>query len=143
MTIMLQSQPILSDTGLFTFFQDAQYELTRMIERRDADISPLKFASKYFMYTGWQVKPFSIYLRGNHSGQLIVSNIEGQQETDNDMSGTERQGRMPLILEALEDVSNGPVRFESVINPYLKNWLQKRGYEMDGLGNMEGKNGRR
>lgn len=83
--------------------------------------------NRYMIYRGTDCAPFSAYMRFRGSS-AIIANISGLGPR----SKMEQQGRMPLILNALERYFD-MVAVEQVQNPYLDAFMRKRpGYIVNG-----------
>lgn len=83
----------------------------------------------WWEYAGPDCAPFRAYLR-LHRDRITLADITGVGE---------RTGRMPVILDAIEDVAAArylDVRVEAVVNPSLHRHLLRRGY-LEIVGDMD------
>lgn len=80
----------------------------------------------WWTYAGGDCAPFRAYLR-LHPDRITLADITGVGE---------RTGRMPVLLNAIEDVAQArhmSVRVETLVNPALHRHLIRRGYlEIEG-----------
>lgn len=75
--------------------------------------------SAHMEYRGKEIPRFSAYMRWAVSGdRAVISSISAPSE---------RRGRMPVIMAALETLFP-TVDVENVVNPHLQAWLHRRGY---------------
>lgn len=101
--------------------------LNSFVREREARLrlSQASRPSGWMSYNGGEIAPFEAYMRwGRDRDYIVLSNIN---------SASTKQGRMPLIMAALESMAS-VVDVESVVNPFLQRWLERRGYRpiMDG-----------